>query len=60
MARNMRKQAAGIRDFTGGGVDFAFEAAGVPVPDPALQLLHERTEGWAAGLRLAALSMSGA
>ncbi|MDX6415872.1 MAG: LuxR family transcriptional regulator, maltose regulon positive regulatory protein [Trebonia sp.] len=27
--------------------------------DPALALLHERTEGWAAGLRLAALSLAG-
>jgi LuxR family maltose regulon positive regulatory protein len=36
-----------------------FDAAGVWVPDPALQRLHERTEGWAAGLKLAALSMAG-
>jgi LuxR family transcriptional regulator, maltose regulon positive regulatory protein len=36
-----------------------FEAAGVEVPDPALALLQERTEGWAAGLRLAALSLAG-
>jgi LuxR family transcriptional regulator, maltose regulon positive regulatory protein len=34
-----------------------FDAAGVPLPDPAL--LVERTEGWAAGLRLAALSLAG-
>jgi LuxR family maltose regulon positive regulatory protein len=34
-------------------------AAGVRLPDPALALLHERTEGWAAGLRLAALSLAG-
>ena len=33
-------------------------AAGVVLPDPALTLLHERTEGWAAGLRLAALSLA--
>jgi LuxR family transcriptional regulator, maltose regulon positive regulatory protein len=31
-----------------------FDAAGVDLPDPAL--LVERTEGWAAGLRLAALA----
>jgi LuxR family transcriptional regulator, maltose regulon positive regulatory protein len=36
-----------------------FEAAGIPLPDPALGLLYERTEGWAAGLRLAALSLAG-
>jgi LuxR family maltose regulon positive regulatory protein len=34
-----------------------FEVAGVDLPDPAL--LVERTEGWAAGLRLAALWMAG-
>jgi LuxR family maltose regulon positive regulatory protein len=33
--------------------------AGVELPEPALALLHERTEGWAAGLRLAALSLAG-
>jgi LuxR family maltose regulon positive regulatory protein len=36
-----------------------FEAAGVALPDAALELLHQRTEGWAAGLRLAALSLAG-
>jgi LuxR family maltose regulon positive regulatory protein len=36
-----------------------FATAGVELPDPALAQLHERTEGWAAGLRLAALSLSG-
>jgi LuxR family transcriptional regulator, maltose regulon positive regulatory protein len=35
------------------------ETAGVMLPDSALALLHERTEGWAAGLRLAALSLAG-
>src|SRR5262245_35492928 len=34
-----------------------FAAAGVELPDPAA--LVERTEGWAAGLRLAALSLAG-
>ena len=36
-----------------------FNAAGVQLPEPALGLLYDRTEGWAAGLRLAALSLSG-
>jgi LuxR family transcriptional regulator, maltose regulon positive regulatory protein len=36
-----------------------FEAAGVTLPDSALTLLVNRTEGWAAGLRLAALSLAG-
>jgi LuxR family transcriptional regulator, maltose regulon positive regulatory protein len=35
-----------------------FEAVGVEVGEAALALLVERTEGWAAGLRLAALSLS--
>jgi LuxR family transcriptional regulator, maltose regulon positive regulatory protein len=34
-------------------------AAGVDLPGPALGTLYERTEGWAAGLRLAALSLAG-
>ncbi len=34
-----------------------FEAAGVPLSDAAVASLHARTEGWAAGLRLAALSL---
>jgi LuxR family transcriptional regulator, maltose regulon positive regulatory protein len=36
-----------------------FRAAGVELPESALTLLHARTEGWAAGLRLAALSLAG-
>jgi len=36
-----------------------FEAAGVELPEAALEMLYERTEGWAAGLRLAALSLAG-
>ena len=35
------------------------EAAGVDLPSSHLAMLHERTEGWAAGLRLAALSLAG-
>jgi ATP/maltotriose-dependent transcriptional regulator MalT len=34
-------------------------ATGVELPDTALTTLHEQTEGWAAGLRLAALSLAG-
>ena len=36
-----------------------FAGAGVELADPAVLMLHERTEGWAAGLRLAALSLAG-
>ena len=34
-------------------------AAGVELTEPTVALLHERTEGWAAGLRLAVLSLAG-
>jgi LuxR family maltose regulon positive regulatory protein len=36
-----------------------FAAAGLKLAEPALVMLHKRTEGWAAGLRLAALSLAG-
>ncbi|HYZ54194.1 MAG TPA: AAA family ATPase, partial [Streptosporangiaceae bacterium] len=36
-----------------------FEAAGVVLSGSAVKLLHARTEGWAAGLRLAALAVAG-
>jgi LuxR family transcriptional regulator, maltose regulon positive regulatory protein len=36
-----------------------FGAAGVELPTDALAQLYGRTEGWAAGLRLAALSLAG-
>jgi LuxR family transcriptional regulator, maltose regulon positive regulatory protein len=35
------------------------ERAGVELPARAVTLLYQRTEGWAAGLRLAALSLAG-
>jgi LuxR family maltose regulon positive regulatory protein len=43
--------------FTAAEAAELFDAAGVDLADPAL--LVERTEGWAAGLRLAALSLAG-
>ena len=36
-----------------------FESAGVQLSESGVALLAERTEGWAAGLRLAALSLAG-
>ena len=36
-----------------------FAAAAVELPAATVAVLHERTEGWAAGLRLAALSLAG-
>jgi LuxR family maltose regulon positive regulatory protein len=35
-----------------------FDAGGVTLSDEGIQLLYERTEGWAAGLRLAAISLT--
>ncbi len=35
------------------------EASGIALSDAAVASLHERTEGWAAGLRLAAASLAG-
>ena len=35
------------------------DASGVALSDAALDMLYDRTEGWAAGLRLAALSLAG-
>jgi LuxR family maltose regulon positive regulatory protein len=51
-------RAADLR-FTADEARALFAAAGVELPDPALTLLLARTEGWAAGLRLAALSLRG-
>ena len=34
------------------------EEAGIPLSDTDLAVLHDRTEGWAAGLRLAAISLA--
>jgi LuxR family maltose regulon positive regulatory protein len=51
-------RAADLR-FTADEAQALLEAAGVALPDSALALLYERTEGWAAGLRLAALSLAG-
>jgi len=45
--------------FTPAEAQALFQAAGVELTEPALALLMERTEGWAAGLRLAALSLAG-
>jgi LuxR family maltose regulon positive regulatory protein len=51
-------RAANLR-FTIDEARVMFGAAGVELPESALALLHARTEGWAAGLRLAALSLTG-
>ena len=51
-------RAADLR-FTVDEARALFEAAGLRLSEPALALLVDRTEGWAAGLRLAALSLAG-
>jgi len=51
-------RAADLR-FTLDEAQALYEVAGVSLSDSALGLLYERTEGWAAGLRLAALSLAG-
>ncbi len=50
-------RAADLR-FTQDEARALFKAAGVELPEPALGALVRRTEGWAAGLRLAALSLA--
>jgi LuxR family maltose regulon positive regulatory protein len=44
--------------FTESEVRELLDASGVKLPSASAALLHRRTEGWAAGLRLAALSMA--
>jgi LuxR family transcriptional regulator, maltose regulon positive regulatory protein len=51
-------RAADLR-FTMAEARDLFHAAGVALSEPALGMLVERTEGWVAGLRLAALSLAG-
>jgi len=45
--------------FTGRETRELLEASGITVSDADAALLHQRTEGWAAGLRLAAISLAG-
>jgi LuxR family maltose regulon positive regulatory protein len=51
-------RAADLR-FTEAEARELLEAAGVKLAEATLAMLYERTEGWAAGLRLAALSLAG-
>jgi DNA-binding SARP family transcriptional activator len=51
-------RAADLR-FSASQAGELFAAAGVNISESTVALLHERTEGWAAGLRLAALSLAG-
>ncbi|HTV99040.1 MAG TPA: LuxR C-terminal-related transcriptional regulator [Streptosporangiaceae bacterium] len=58
--------AGGLAELRAGDLQFSyaearalFDAVGVNVSGPTLAKLVDRTEGWAAGLRLAALSLAG-
>jgi LuxR family transcriptional regulator, maltose regulon positive regulatory protein len=51
-------RAADLR-FTESETRALLDASGVALSAAAVALLHQRTEGWAAGLRLAALSLAG-
>jgi LuxR family transcriptional regulator, maltose regulon positive regulatory protein len=45
--------------FSEGEAQALLEASGIELDAEAIAALHERTEGWAAGLRLAAISLAG-
>jgi len=58
--------AGGLAEIRGADLRFSeretrelFDASGVALSEAGAALLHQRTEGWAAGLRLAALSLAG-
>jgi LuxR family maltose regulon positive regulatory protein len=51
-------RAADLR-FTGREARELLAASGIALSEAGVALLHQRTEGWAAGLRLAAISLEG-
>jgi LuxR family transcriptional regulator, maltose regulon positive regulatory protein len=51
-------RAADLR-FSGRETSELLDAAGIALSAEGTALLHQRTEGWAAGLRLAAISLTG-
>jgi LuxR family transcriptional regulator, maltose regulon positive regulatory protein len=57
-SRAVQIDAEGLA-FTEGGARALLRAAGAELPDEEVDALVDRTEGWAAGLYLAALSRSG-
>ena len=59
LAGELAEIRAGQLRFTEGETGELLAAAGIALPAPVAALLHQRTEGWAAGLRLAALSLAG-
>jgi LuxR family maltose regulon positive regulatory protein len=66
LALHRRRLAGELTELRGSDLRFSQEeakdllvAAGIALSDAALARLYERTEGWAAGLRLAAISLVG-
>ena len=51
-------RAADLR-FTERETRMLLDASGIALPEAGTALLHQQTEGWAAGLRLAAISLAG-
>ena len=58
LAGELTEIRAADLDFTAEEAGALLEAAGIAVAPGDLARLHERTEGWAAGLRLAAMSLA--
>ncbi|HWH96236.1 MAG TPA: LuxR C-terminal-related transcriptional regulator [Baekduia sp.] len=58
VAGELTEVRAADLEFTSHEMGELMAAAGVDVPAPELARVHERTEGWAAGLRLAAMSLA--
>ncbi len=66
LALHRRRLSGELTELRGTDLRFSHEetkdllaAAGITLSDDALARLYERTEGWAAGLRLAAISLAG-
>src|SRR5712691_4283981 len=59
LAGELAEIRAGQLRFTQDETRELLAAAGIALPDHVAAMLHQRTEGWAAGLRLAALSLAG-
>jgi LuxR family maltose regulon positive regulatory protein len=59
LAGELAEIRAGDLRFTGREARELLAASGITLSDAGVALLHQRTEGWAAGLRLAALSLAG-
>jgi len=59
LAGELAEIRAGQLRFTADEAREFLTAAGITLPEPVVATLYQRTEGWAAGLRLAALSLAG-